>query len=275
MEKDDKIILAKIEDALRRCDRENRIICTDFLDMRLQGMAESELRRSGARYLFYGGYEGCERRILVFLPDYADESFFLPGGVSEASEENFSVCDAAEADDFSENPLEILRVTHKAGGRELSHRDYLGSLLGLGITRDKIGDIIVCPEGADIIIQKDMEEFLLSNYFKAGRTELCLSVHPLTELNLSAVRTEEITDTVASLRLDAFLAAAYRSARSKAADAVRQGLVFVNNAQCLKPDLELKQGDIVVLRGKGKCVLEKIGGTSRKERVFITIKKYI
>ena len=252
MEKDDKIILAKIEDALRRCDRENRVIFTDFLDMRLQGMAENEIRRSGVRYLFYGGYEGCERRILVFLPDYVQPDDFL-----------------------ADHPLEILRVTHKTGGRELSHRDYLGSILGLGITRDKIGDIIVYPEGADIIIQKDMEEFLLSNYFKAGRTELSLSVHPLAELNLSAVRTEEITDTVASLRLDAFLAAAYRSARSKAVDAVRQGVVFVNNAQVLKPDLELKQGDIVVLRGKGKCVLEKIGGTSRKDRIFITIKKYI
>lgn len=252
MEKDDKILLAKIEDALRRCDRENRICFTDFLDMRMQGMAENEIRRSGIRYFFYGGYEGSERRILAFLPDYAETEDFL-----------------------ADNPLEILRVTHKSGGRELSHRDYLGSLLGLGITRDKIGDIIVYPEGADIIILQDMEGFLLANYFKAGRTELHLSVHPLSQLNLSAVRTEEITDTLASLRLDAFLASAYRSARSKASEAVKQGLVFVNNAQTFKPDLELKEGDVVVLRGKGKCVLEKIGGTSRKDRTFVTIKKYI
>ena len=251
-DKEEKIILAKALDEFDKCQRENRICYTDFLDMRLQGMLQNEIKYSGLKYFFYGGYDTAERRMAVFLPDWADENDFL-----------------------SDNPVEILRVRHKMGGRGLSHRDYLGSLLGLGISRSKTGDIVVYSSGADIIILKDMEEFLLANYFKAGRTELSLETVPIEMLNLSEIRTEEIKDTVASLRLDAFLSSAYRCARSKAQEAIRQGLVFVNHAECMKADKELEEGDIVVLRGKGKCILKEIGGTSKKDRTFITIEKYI
>ncbi len=250
--KEEKIILAKALDELEKCRRENRICHTDFLDMRMQGILEREIKYSGVPYFFDGGYDTAERRMCVFLPDWAEKKDFL-----------------------EDDPMEILRVVHKEGGKALSHRDYLGSVLGLGLSRSKIGDIVVCSKGADIIIDRELEEFLLANYFKAGRTELSLSAEPVSEINLSEVRTEYVKDTLASLRLDAFLASAYRSSRAKAQEAVRQGLVFVNHAECLKPDRELSEGDIVVLRGKGKCVLEEVGGTSRKDRTFVTIKKYI
>ncbi len=251
-DKEEKIILAKALDELERCRSENRICYTDFLDMRMQGLLTSEIKYSGVNYFFDGGYDTAERRIAVFLPDWATEDNYL-----------------------EDRPIKILRVLHKLGGRELSHRDYLGSILGLGLSRSKIGDILVYKNGADIIIDSELEEFLLANYFKAGRTELSLSAVPIEELNLSEVRTEIIKDTLASLRLDAFLASAFRSSRARAQEAIRQGLVFVNHAECLKPDKELEEGDIVVLRGKGKCVLEEIGGTSKKDRTFISIKKYI
>ena len=250
--KEDKMILAKALDEMERCRDENRIAHTDFLDMRMQGLLENEIRYSGVPYFFDGGYDTAERRMCVFLPDWAEKK-----------------------DVPDDDLMEILRVVHREGGKPLSHRDYLGSILALGLTRAKIGDIIVCSKGADIIIDKDLEEFLLSSYFKAGRTELSLSAVPVSEINLSEVRTEYVKDTLASLRLDAFLASAFRSSRSKAQEAVKQGLVFVNHAECLKPDRELSEGDIVVLRGKGKCVLEEVGGTSRKDRTFVTIKKYI
>ena len=251
-DKEEKIILAKALDELEKCRNENRICTTDFLDMRMQGLLENEIRYCGTGFLFDGGYDTAERRIAVFLPDWAEKD-----------------------DYFEERPMEILRVTHKSGGKALSHRDYLGSILGLGLSRTKIGDILVRENGADIIVDKELEEFLLANYFKAGRTELSLSAVPIDMLDLTEVKTELIKDTLASLRLDAFLASAFRSSRSKAQEAVKQGLVFVNHAECLKPDRELSEGDIVVLRGKGKCILEEVGGTSRKDRIFITIKKYI
>ena len=251
-DKEEKIILAKALDELERCRNENRICTTDFLDMRMQGLLENEIRYSGIEYFFDGGYDTAERRIAVFLPDWAGKDDYL-----------------------LDCPMEIIRVSHKTGGKALSHRDYLGSILGLGLSRAKIGDILVRENGADIIIDKELEEFLLANYFKAGRTELSLTAASIDQLDLTEVKTEIIKDTLASLRLDAFLASAFRSSRSKAQEAVKQGLVFVNHAECLKPDKELSEGDIVVLRGKGKCVLEEVGGTSKKDRTFISIKKYI
>lgn len=252
MEKDDKYCLAMIEDEAEKCQRENRITSTDFLDMRLQGIAETEIKSRGVRYSFDGGYDGAERRIIVFLPEYAS------------------------IDDFrAESPIEILRVIHKMGGKELTHRDYLGSILGLGISRSKIGDIIVYPNGADIIILKDMEEFLLANYEKAGRAELSLSIEPIDLLNLSSVKTVTITDTIASLRLDSVLSVAFRASRTKAQDAIKEGFVFLNGASVLKPDKEVQKGDVIVLRGRGKCVLEDIGGNSKKGRTFITVKRYM
>ena len=250
--KEEKMILAKALDEFERCRREKRICHTDFLDMRMQGLLEKELKYSGADWFFDGGYDTSERRMAVFLPEWAEKKDF-----------------------YEDDPMEILRVTHKEGGKALTHRDYLGSILGLGISRAKIGDIIVCSKGADIIIDRELEEFLLTSYFKAGRTELSLSAVPITEIDLSEIKTELINDTLASLRLDAFLAAAYRCARSKAQEAIKQGLVFVNNAECLKPDREISEGDVVVLRGRGKCVLEEVGGTSKKDRIFITVKKYV
>jgi len=251
-EKEDKFILAGIGDEIERVRSENRICHTDFLDMRIQGIAKDLCMHSGIKYFFYGGYDTSERRIIVFLPDYADENFF-----------------------FEDNPVVILRALHKFGGRELSHRDYLGSLLGLGITRDKIGDIIVYPEGADIIVLESMSEFLLANYDKAGRTSLQLSIHPIAELNLSNIKTVSITDTVQSLRLDSVVASAFKISRAKAQDAVKSGICYVNSALVEKTDFDVKRGDVIVLRGSGKCVLEEIGGESKKGRTFIKIKKYI
>ena len=139
----------------------------------------------------------------------------------------------------------------------------------------KIGDIIVYPEGADIIILKDMEEFLLANYEKAGRSELSLSIEPIDLLNLSSVKTVSITDTIASLRLDAVLSVAFRASRTKAQEAIKEGFVFLNGQPTVKPDKEVGKGDVIVLRGRGKCVLEDIGGNSKKGRTFITVKRYM
>ena len=251
-DKEDKIILSRAEELMQRCVDSNVITYTDFLDLRMQGIVNDAIKYSPCRHFSDGGYADAERCRIVFLPDWA-------------SEENYA----------QDCPNEILRVCIKKGGRQLGHRDYLGAMLGLGISRAKTGDIIVRRDGADIIIDKSMEEFLLANFFKAGRTELSLSVVPISEINMSEIRTETVTDTLASLRLDAFLASAYRTSRSRAQEAISQGIVFLNHAECRKSDAPIRDGDVVSVRGKGKCILEEIGKTSKKDRTFITIKKFI
>jgi len=252
---EDSLVLAQIEDKLRQCESGSYITWSNFLDIRQCALAATEFQAT--RHVLYGGYEDAERRIMVFLPDYVD--------ISQSIEEILG----------DDNPLEVLRVSTAKGSRALGHRDYLGSLLSLGIDRNISGDIIVRDNGADIIILKSMEEFLLTNYDKAGRTNLSLEIVPIGDLMLGEEHTSTKQDTVASLRLDNVLGSAFNLSRTTAQDAIKQGIVFVNGLQCTKADKEISEGDKIVLRGKGKVILEEVGKRTRKDRLFVTYKLYL
>ena len=128
--------------------------------------------------------------------------------------------------------------------------------------------------GADIIVEAEIAEFIELNYDKAGRTNLETEVLPISELHREPVRLESRHDTVASLRLDSIVASAFRLSRAKAAEAIRRGLVSVNSAEALKTDMEVEEGDRIVLRGQGKVILAEVGGATRKDRIRITINAY-
>ena len=250
--KEDKLLLASVEDKFQQCCRQYRITYTNFLDLRQRSMVEkrcSEMLRGAdmARCVFYGGYEEAERTVAAFLPDYA------------------------QAEDC---PLSVIRIKAPAGGRPLTHRDYLGSLTGLGIRREMLGDILTCEAGADVIVLDEIRDFILLNYSKAGRTALEVEAVSLSELRMPEQKTVTVKDTVASLRLDNVIASAFSLSRAKAADAIRAGVVFVNSAQCEKPDMQVSEGDKLVLRGKGKAYLRQVGGRTRKDRIAITIERF-
>lgn len=247
--KEDEVLLAGIEDKISQCLDHYMVTHSLFLDMRQRTLAEAICRQQkGLRHCFYGGYEDAERTIAVFLPDYAE---------------------LAEYD-----PLALLRIT-QAGQQTLSHRDYLGSLMGLGIKREMVGDILVRGNGADIVIIKEMGEFLLYNYEKAGRTSLKAEIASIREIIIPENRFEEKRDTVASLRLDNLIASAFSLSRGRAAEAIQGGMVYINGLQCDKTDRQIKEGDKLVLRGKGKVLLKAVGGVTKKDRISIVLLKYI
>ncbi len=246
MTKEENILLSQIEDKKRQCEEQYCESHTAFLDIHQCALAENEYKHT--KHILYGGYDDAERRIMVFLPDYLD--------------------------DIEDNPLEILRVSIPKGGKELGHRDYLGSILSLGIERNVTGDIIVRRDGADIIILKSIEEFLLSHYNQAGHTHLKTEIVPIDQLDFGEIHTNLKRDTVASLRLDNVLGSAFNLSRTKAQETIRGGIVFVNNIQCDKPDKELSEGDKIVLRGRGKAILTEIGGRTRKDRIGIDLEIY-
>ncbi|WP_425755220.1 RNA-binding protein [Ihubacter sp. rT4E-8] len=266
--REDDILLGQIEDKIAQCENKYIVTHTGFLDGHQQSVArifcgknhieifdaeaESAAVNAGrlpaCRTRFYGGYDEAERVVLVNLPDYA----FLE----------------------DENPLTVIRATVASGGRSLTHRDYLGSLVGLGIKRDLLGDILVRPDGADIIVLADIADFLLTHYCKAGRMPLSLEQVPISALMIPEPERKTVTDTVASLRLDSVVASAFGLPRSKAADAIKSGIVFVNHVEALKADRMISEGDQITLRGRGKARLIQVGGRSRKDRVYITIERY-
>lgn len=269
-----KILLATIEEKARRCQDDFMMTSSTFLDLAQRSAVLTMLRQNkipygmsnrggqaGVHAYFYGGYDDCERTVCIFAPDYIDA-------------ENETELGLYFRDNPEENPLSLLRIMQN-GYQQLSHRDYLGSLMGLGIKREMIGDILVREDGADILILKEMEKFLLSHYAKAGRVYLSAELLPLDQLIVPTAKTILIKDTVASLRLDNVIASAFKLSRAKAADAINAGLVFVNSAQMAKTDKLVSQGDKLVYRGKGKAFLKEIGNTTKKDRIYILIEKYL
>ena len=247
--KEDAILLAGIEDKINQCLEYYITTHTAFLDMRQRTLAEGVCRRyPGLKYEFYGGYEEAERTVAVFLPDYVAL--------------------------LDENPLVLLRI-HQDSRKTLSHRDYLGALTGLGIKREIIGDILVREDGADIVVIKDMAEFLLYHFDKAGRTSLRGEIADAADIIVPEGSFEEKRDTVASLRLDNLISSGFSLSRGRAMEAISAGLVYVNGLQVEKADRQMKEGDRLVLRGKGKILLKVIGGVTRKDRISIVIKKYL
>ncbi len=266
--KEDNFFLGQIEDKIAQCENKFIATHTGFMDLHQQSLArvfckknfvqvftqkqeevpEMAEERPALRTLFYGGYEQAERVILLNLPGYADLK--------------------------NENPLVIVRAKVSEKSKSLTHRDYLGSLIGLGMKREMIGDILVRDDGADIIVLAEIADFILQNYCKAGRVSLSLEKLDISKLIVPEAKVREITDTVASLRLDSIVASGFSLSRGKAAEAITRGIVFVNNMETVKPDFQLKEGDKISLRGKGKVCLREVGGKSRKDRQYIAIEKY-
>ena len=174
-----------------------------------------------------------------------------------------------------EGLLTVIRVSKPEISKELSHRDYLGSMLGLGIDRSVTGDILVRPDGADIIVVPEIAGFLLREYEQVGRTHVKTEEVPLSGLIIPEARTQTIRDTIPSARLDSVIASVFRLSRAKAAEAIRAGIVSVDHIECLKTDAHVAEGSILVVKGKGKAVLTGIGGESKKGRIWITAERYI
>ena len=249
---EERVALARVLDQMDRAQTRSIPCSTQFLSPAQRAATEPLLAACGhPRCLFTGGYEGAERTICVFLPDWLEAETFDP-------EEELCAVEAA----FPPSA-------------QLTHRDLLGGLMGIGLTREKVGDILVLEDKAQIIALREAGPILLSQFDQAGRYRLRLRELPLSQLSPAPVQVKLIHDTVAALRLDAVLASGFSLARGKAADLISSGRVSVNHRECVKADKAVAQGDVLTCRGLGKCVLKAVGGQSRKGRVIIEMERYV
>ena len=175
---------------------------------------------------------------------------------------------------MAESPIRCIRAAFRAE-EQLNHRDFLGSLMGMGIVREKLGDILVSSDSADILVLETVEDFLLSSWDSAGRAKLKISAIDPLYLHIPEAKFELVRDTVSSLRLDAVASTGFRMARGKAAELISSGRVQVNWRECTKPDKLLAAGDIVSARGFGKFELTEVGGVTKKGRTSISVKRYL
>lgn len=249
-EPEDRLLLARILDKYDQSQRRNIPAATVFLSPREQQLAEGMLRAAGVRsgYVFDGGYEEAERRLLVFLPDWAEAA---------------------------EDELVFLRATFHGQDSTLSHRDILGSLMGLGVTRERVGDILVSPHSADIVAAPSLRDFFLQEWGQASRVRLDVSEIGREALCVPQLQVKTIRDTVSSLRLDAVAASAFSLSRGRAAELIAAGRVNLDHTPCLKPDKPVAEGAVLTARGLGKAKLSAVGGLTKKGRIGITIERYL
>lgn len=250
---EDRLLLAKVLDRAEQARSRNVVACTDFLSPQQHIQALDLVRLAGigeTDFVSLGGYPEAERRILLFLPDWLE---------------------AEDAE--SQSPLRYLRAAFRAEDG-LTHRDILGSLMGMGIVREKTGDILVSAESCDLIVMESVAEFLLQSWESAGRARLRVSEISAAQLHIPQARFEEVRDTVSSLRLDAVASSGFRMARGKAAELISGGRVQVNWRECTKGDKLLSEGDTVSARGFGKFQLAQVGGVTKKGRIAIVLKRY-
>ncbi len=249
-----RILFSRILDKADRCRTRSTPEYTDFLTPAEQADVQDALRFYGdLRYVFCGGYENAERKICFFLPDWMEEEFLTP--------DLDGVLTAVSAD---------LRRTSG-----VSHRDVLGSLMGLGLVREKLGDILIDDDEAQCVLLKSTADIVISQWESIGRYGVSVQERPLSELRVQPPQLRHITDTVAALRLDSVLSSGFSISRSRAAELISGGKAAINHRECLKADKTVAEGDILTCRGLGKCILRTVAGQSKKGRIIIHIDRYI
>ncbi len=258
---DKDIIISHALDLKEKSATESVVTYTHFLSTEeLSAIIKKErVNNEFVDTFYYGGFEEAERKVAFFVPKFYD-----------AKEEAF-------IDFLSENeanPLVILNIA-KDKFANLTHRDYLGALMGLGIKREMIGDIIVNEDGCLLVCLASISDYICGNLKQAGRGQLKVTAHDINSFKYTQSKTETFFVSVASMRIDCLVAAAFKMSRNTAVNNITQGFIYVNGEQILKTDYLLQQGDKLVLRGKGKTVIEEVIGESKKGRLHINIKRYI
>ncbi len=247
---DDRLLLAKLWDKIHAGIRKNILAHTGFLSPREQQMV-SFLFGNTPGLMTFGGYAESERNMLIYLPDYLDGSFL-------------------EDEDC---PVVCLRASFYRDETP-THRDFLGALMGCGITRESVGDILVGDRTCDFFVTEEIAPYLLQNFESAGRVSVNLTRIPLQEVSIPTPKLTEVRDTVSSVRLDAVLSAGFRISRSLAAEYIATGKASIDGLPCEKPDKAVTEGAKLSLRGMGKIRLTQIGHTTKKGRISVTIHRY-
>jgi RNA-binding protein YlmH len=211
----------------------------------------------------WGGYGAADRARVYFLPDYMT-----------AEQDGTSLPELLRSYGH-DDPTAVLKISG-SGFRVLSHRDYMGSVLSLGIERDVTGDIVVHGDSeAYLFCDRAIAPYITENLCKIANDAATVLEAPVPEGSFGEKQFREMRDTVASLRLDAIVASACNLSRENAKRAVTGGSCELNYEQTVSPDAEVEVGDVFSIRGYGKYTLASCGGENARGRLRIVIHKYV
>lgn len=170
-------------------------------------------------------------------------------------------------------PIDLIKITNKSKFSSLSHRDYLGGILGLGIERNKIGDLFVQDNTCYVAVHEEIKDFILYNIDKIGKATCEVELIENMSL-LPKVSFKEEIIMVSSLRIDGVVAKLSNISRAKSQSLIDQGQILIDYAKMRDKSYELKNGERITIRKCGKFIVGNIIGTSKSGKLKVTIKKY-
>lgn len=240
---DERLLLVRTCEKLQRGMEREVPVNTAFLTQREQALIQKLLPQCE----FFGGTDGTQRNVAYYLPDYLTREDYFSGDVISC------VC----ATFYESNAL--------------THRDVLGALMGLGLRRDAVGDIVVGERSFFVFVLAELAQYLVDNLTSAGRHHLKTEAVDPSTVEIPPQKLRELRVTVSSLRLDGVLSAAFHLSRSEASEAIRSGRAAISALTCLKPDAAVAVGDELSLRGHGKLRILELHGRTRKDRLALNV----
>ena len=286
-ESEDRLHFAKALDRLKTAQNKNHATFTDFMNPQRSVVFLQQFTKKGVAARAYGGHEDAERMMLGFAPPYPQSaprdrhrSDLYYDDIAEEFENNGienKTCGEAESPPEallpnSSFPITPLAITYNERfSRKLTHRDFLGAVLGLGLDWGKIGDIRIGESGAVMYVAQEVAGYITENLLEVGRTSVTATTH--IELPGIEPTGTQKRITAASLRLDAVISVAFHLSRGKASTLIEAEKVFVNWA-IAKKTMQLSEGDIVTIRGTGRLRIDAISGPTKKDRVALMVTLY-
>lgn len=241
-----KLKIKQIIDKVRMVLKNHSVESTDFLDPYEIRVIKSILEQiSEISYIEYGGLEQAERKILYIFPEYLDYN------------EKNSKIGSIEVDRFE----------------GLTHRDYLGSILGLGIKREKIGDILLYKDIAIFIVKREVINYIIINLNQIGNATIKIKETDISSIEPPIDDYEEFQIYTSSLRLDTVISHIYSISRGESLKKIKSNDVKINWEHFTKPTKILMEGDTISLKGFGRSKIVFYKGESRKGKSILIVRK--
>ncbi len=255
------------------------IFCSRFLSPGEQRVFLDALREASPevwrRTFLWGGAMDAERRVALCVPEYVDVDSAPAQNPFSAEREEFFVKEVLPLLPKEELPLKVLMITGSPY-TPLTHRDYMGSILGLGVSRDVIGDIAVIGECSALVFAADsIVPFIEGSLERIGRDRVKVARHTPEEDFRIPRKYETLVAPVASPRLDCLVASLTGRSRSEAKELVESGLVELSYRVICAPDHPFTEGDVLSVRGHGKFIVDSFGGPTRSGRTRVSVRKYL
>lgn len=254
---EDKLLIAKLQDKIKLCKNRNKIVNTEFLNLHQKKLLQNKLNEMKIKnYIFHGGFEEAENKVLIIYPEKLNEEIVI------------------DAINDTINVIKIVLPNEQIGKYE--HRDYLSSVMKLGLGRERIGDIIVYENEAYIIVLKENAEYIKNSLqeftrFKKSQIEII----DVNEIKSKMPELKPIEIHVSSNRLDSIVSEIARTSRSKAEELIKNERVSINCKYEYKSSKQVNIGDIIIVRGSGKYILNEIKENTKSKRLIIKLMKYV